>query len=191
MGKNLVKYGLVITVTLVSVLVGTIAILLMNQPITPSSNGIVNNMTSVSDTYFFIYGQHSCPHCRATTNFLSTTYGPNMVYFCDLEVSDRCRRLFLDFTKPGITYYVPTTFVVYNGTVSGMVVGELTNKGIVDSLMVVNTDTRIPVYYVTGSGLNRVGYIVFNGTHRDFIEKYLNPSGTTDVDLNITFVREG
>jgi len=140
------------------------------------------------DYYFYIYGSGSCPHCQALKQFLTETYGSSRVYFCDLDVNATCRALFVDFVKIGLPGAVPTTFIVYKGTVSAVVIGEYKDREFFDKLLVVNKGSEVPVYVPGVSGPILLGYLTIEGRHEDFIAKYLSPSGPcTSVAVNISF----
>jgi len=139
--------------------------------------------------YFYIYGAHWCPHCQAMESFLKSSYGEERVYFCDVD-NATCNSLFTDFVKAGVTRGYPTTFLVYNHSVAAIVIGEFKVKSQLDQLMTTNTRNEIPVYYPDPwrPVLQKVGYVVFNGTHADFIAKYLNPLGPRqNITLTIMF----
>ena len=138
--------------------------------------------------YFYMYGSPYCPHCKALVEFLNKTYGPEHIYFCDVSNNDTCRLLFTEFVEIGMTEGVPTTFVVYDNTVSAVVVGEYRSKEFFDKLLRVNTDNKIPVYGAGAAGVRVYGYLVIEGSHEDFIAKYLcmKPYCKNPINATIT-----
>jgi len=184
-----VPYLLLFALVALAVAVAVLAIYALRA--NPESSTTASTIQEGSvEFYFYIYGAHWCPHCQAMESFLKSSYGEERVYFCDIDKNTTYRTLFSDFVKAGVTQGFPTTFLVYNNSVVAIVVGEFKVKSQLDQLMTTNTRSEIPVYYPDPwrPTLQKVGYVVFNGTHADFIAKYLNPQGShQNITLTIMF----
>ncbi len=153
-----------LNVSLFSIIVFMVMIPVLSIPVEADDNVIY---------YFYIYGSPYCPHCHAMYEYLNKTYGSEHVYFCDVVNNDACAKLFNDFVEIKMTQWVPTIFVVYNDTVSAVIIGEYKDKEFLDKLLYTNTHNTVPVYGPGLSGMRIYGYLVINGSHKDFISKYL------------------
>jgi len=171
---------ILVTVITVITLVITLSIYLSKPP---------ERVCPVGNFYFYLYGHHACPHCLAMKNFIIENYCSNHFYFCDVRRDASCYELFMDFGN--FTQGVPTIFVVYNNTVTAVLIGEYTNKTFLDQLLYYNNRSIIPVFSAGYMGVYLKGVIVLNSTHSDFIEKYLcyQPyCNQSDRELSVSFV---
>ncbi|MET1160518.1 MAG: hypothetical protein ABWW65_06105 [Thermoprotei archaeon] len=140
-----------------------------------------------AEYYFYIYGTHTCPHCRAMESFLTNVYGDEHVFFCEVQGNTACNSKFLELASVGLPAAVPQTFIVYNCTVSALVIGEYRDKTVFDKLLQVNNNTLIPVYVPGYTKLELYGYLKLeNGNHLDFINYYLNTSKYCVIEGIIT-----
>lgn len=122
------------------------------------------------DYYFYIYGQHTCSHCKAMHRFLEENYGREHVVFCDLLVHRMCSERYGELVSMGFPSAVPITFIVYNGTVSAVIVGEVEDRQFINGLLHVNKDNIVPVYAST----RYVGTLMLENGHREFIQRFLS-----------------
>ena len=122
--------------------------------------------------YFYLYGTHNCPHCRAMEDFLTREYGEDHLYFCDVTVDEECSdklASLVQATGEGILNYVPQIYVVYNCTVTALVIGEVRDREFLESFLETNTGSEVPLYL----GRNHVANLVIRD-HKSFIQVYLN-----------------
>ncbi len=87
--------------------------------------------------FFYMYGSSACPHCQRLHDFFEQHYRGHYSY-CDMEYSGECSTVWRQaVTALGLHYDemgVPTVFVVVNGTLSAVVVGEVTSTEFWDTL---------------------------------------------------------
>ncbi len=134
--------------------------------------------------YFYVYGDHECPHCRAMISFLNKTYGSEHVFFCDLRSNKTCvnklEKLY-NLTHQEFLLYIPQTYIVYNCTVSALVIGEAENKAFLESLFKTNTGNKIPVYM----GEEHIANIVVKNP-REFLKEYVNYNNVCFRNISTT-----
>lgn len=153
------------------------ALLLVMQLFTYYS--IVNSIGDMSSEhnntlyYFYIYGLYSCSHCRAMKETLIKNYGEEHVYFCSLDNEGENRTRFIELVNKGFPESVPLTFIVYNYTVSAVIIGEYSNIDFINNLLRTNRENKAPIYTVAATETILYKYLVIEGSHRDFILKYL------------------
>ncbi|RLG89897.1 MAG: hypothetical protein DRO16_03220 [Thermoprotei archaeon] len=173
---RILSYAVILTVILIAV-IGTITYSQINVQKNHSLLLLINNTRSIESDenvifYFYIYGDHECPHCRAMKDFLTKTYGSEHVFFCDLRSNktcvDRLGKLY-SLTHQEFLLYVPQTYIVYNCTVSALVIGEARDKAFLESLFRTNTDNKIPVYM----GEEHIANIVVKD-QKEFLREYVN-----------------
>ena len=123
-------------------------ILLIMLLLTPSFLlSVASPQTKNIGILYYMYGMHTCPHCRDMYHFLSTNF-PNNYYFCDIASSAKCGEYFKKYLKetelPG---YIPQIIVVKNTSyVLAIVIGEIENKTFFDELAKLQPSTRVPIY---------------------------------------------
>lgn len=112
------------------------------------------------DFEFVIYGDPLCPHCEATLETLTSLYGKDRVVFCDVRHSATCRPLFENIVTDAYGGYeaVPVVAVVCNGTLSALVLGEISpralqNLSALNGLLRPNNSTAVTAYVVANGGL--------------------------------------
>ncbi|GEM_PF-2401034 len=170
-----VKYAVILTIILIAI-IGTITYSQINVHKNYSLLSINNTQSTESKEnvifYFYIYGDHECPHCNAMKDFLTKTYGSEHVFFCDLRSNKTCvdklGKLY-SLTHQEFLLYVPQTYIVYNCTVSALVIGEAEDKAFLESLFKTNTGNKIPVYM----GEEHIANIVVKD-QREFLREYVN-----------------
>ncbi|MEM4907068.1 MAG: hypothetical protein QXV34_06715 [Sulfolobales archaeon] len=95
----------------------------------------------------YIYGSDGCPHCTALKNYFNSWYGSSNVYFCSLERNSSCaERLLKFYTDLGLGVSVPLTFVVVDGNVRAVVLGEVSDKSFWDGLLKLPETNDLPFY---------------------------------------------
>ncbi len=129
----------------------------------------VNN---TGNYYFYIYGTSSCPHCMSMKKFLIEHYGSDHVFFCEVYSSE-CGSKFNKLMEKGVPGYVPAVFIVYNYTVSALIIGEYEDVDGINGLLKTNNESRIPIYMTGSNGLKLYGYINLSSSHLVFINEYL------------------
>lgn len=137
-----------------------------------SRDKLSNSLTS-DNYYFYVYGLHTCLHCRAMIKFLNETYGSEHLYFCDLNTNTTCYQKFIKLTNAGLPGYVPTVFIVYNCTVTAVLIGEYEDKSFINQFMKTNMNKTIPIYVV---GQGYMGDLIIKD-HISFINTYLKYDG--------------
>ena len=178
-----VKYAVILTIILIAT-IGTITYSQINSQIYVHKNHsflLINNPQSAESDenvifYFYIYGQHECPYCRAMRDFLTKTYGSEHVFFCDISSNETCRdklyRLYALTHKP-IFFYVPQTYIVYNCTVTVLIIGEVEDKEFLESFFRTNIDNKIPIYERYYTGVKYAGNLVVKD-QKEFLKEYVN-----------------
>lgn len=136
---------------------------------TAQINVLAQNSDQV-DYYFYMYGHHTCPHCRAMHEFLVENYGREHVIFCDISEDKTCSEKFGELVSMGFPAAVPITFVTYNNTISAVILGEAEDKQFIDGLLHVNKDNIVPIYVGTQYG----GMLTLENGHEEFIQKFLS-----------------
>ncbi len=128
--------------------------------------------------YFYLIGSSTCPHCGAMKDFLIKTYGEDHFYFCDAYTNLTCYEKITEIYqlfKDEAFGAVPQVYVVYNCTLSAIIIGEARNKEFLDSLLKPNYSDKVPVYYGTGSWGEHYADISMSPVEQlRFIRKYLN-----------------
>ncbi|NPA47448.1 MAG: hypothetical protein GXO14_02235 [Thermococci archaeon] len=77
-----------------------------------------------SKLHFYMYGEHTCPHCRDMMKWIPQVYGNGSLTFYDLVGSKYNRELFLELYKLiGVTG-VPVIGITYNGTLRAVINSE-------------------------------------------------------------------
>lgn len=132
--------------------------------------------------YFYVYGSHKCPHCKAVIEFLNSTYGKEHLYFCDMDTNITCYQKFLELYSAGVPGYIPAVFIVYNCTVAAVLIGECEDRTFIDRLMQVNKNNSVPIYF---AGQNYYGELVIDN-HMKFINEFLRYNGYCAVNLQQT-----
>ncbi len=169
------KHVIVLTIIVIAI-IGSITYSYTNtnnNSIPISVNRIQNTGTNNNVVfYFYIYGDHECPHCHAMWRFLNKTYGSDHVFFCDLRSNKTCvdklGKLY-SLTHQEFLLYVPQTYIVYNCTVSALIIGEAEDKEFLESLFKTNTGNKIPVYM----GEEHIANIVVKD-QKEFLKEYVN-----------------
>ncbi len=116
----------------------------------------------VPDPYYLIYGSTLCPHCRALKSFMEEEF-PDNFGFCPINTDESCATLyqfvhaFLGLPMNATYGAVPFTLVVREGSLVGIVIGELENKTFWESFKPSN---KVSIYL----GPYLRGYIVTNQT---------------------------
>ncbi len=170
-----VKYAVI----LIILLIATIGTITHSQIIVYKNHSLplINNIQRTNSEenvifYFYIYGEHECPHCRAMRDFLEKTYGSKHVFFCDISSNKTCfdklSKLY-SLTHQEFLLYVPQTYIVYNCTVSALIIGEVKDKTFLESLFKTNTKNEIPVYM----GEEHIANIIVKD-QRKFLREYVN-----------------
>lgn len=137
-----------------------------------TSSGL--NQTEESPVfYFYIYGSYGCPHCRSMKDFLVENYGEQHVYFCSIDSEGENRTRFIELVEKGFINAIPTVFIIYNYTVSAVIIGEYKDRGFLNSFLKTNYDNKVPVYTLTANGVILYRYMVIKTSHQSFILKYL------------------
>jgi len=160
--------------------------------IAPAPAPNTSTTSSAVSPHFYLYGHTWCPFTKGMMAFLKSAYGENALTFYDIDANTTYKQIILSILesvgrlekeKFNIT---PITVVTYNGTVSAVIFGEIRNKPLIDSLLLVNSDNKILVFKsVDGYSYKSEGFLVINnGTHQDLI-KYLNGE---KISVNITFM---
>jgi len=130
---------------------------------------------------FYIYGSTGCPHCRALEDSLTKWFGSNCMYFCAVDQVNECAGRFLNFYQLiGVNPAVPLTFVVVNGTVRAVVVGEVRDKTFWESLLKLPESTNISFYY----GGDLIGYLRVSNLTRfsmDYAPEYFSIMGSCNA----------
>jgi len=110
------------------------------------------------DNYvFLIYGSPMCPHCMSLKKFLEENYGDEHVLFCDISVNSTCRLLFEKIISalklPPQLSAIPFTIVLVGDKATGIVIGEIGDKKLWDTLIQeTGVLSTIPIY--TGAIVN-------------------------------------
>ena len=168
------KYTIILIILIAIIGTTTYSQTIINNNYSLSSINKIHNIESKDSViyYFYIYGDHECPHCRAMRDFLNKTYGSDHVFFCDLRSNKTCvdklGKLY-SLTHQEFMLYVPQTYIVYNCTVSALVIGEAEDKAFLESLFKTNTGNKIPVYM----GEEHIANIVVKD-QREFLREYVN-----------------
>jgi cytochrome c biogenesis protein CcdA len=111
----------------------------------------------------YIYGSEGCPHCRALKDYFTSWYGSSNTYFCSLDSNASCVERFLNFYHSlNMSASIPLTFVVVNGSVRAVVIGEVSSRSFWDSLLSLNESNTIPLYISS----NLLGYLVVDDVGR-------------------------
>jgi len=111
----------------------------------------------------YIYGSEGCPHCRALKDYFTSWYGSSNTYFCSLDSNTSCVERFLNFYHSlNMSASIPLTFVVVNGSVRAVVIGEVGSKSFWDSLLSLNESNIIPLYISS----NLLGYLMVEDVSR-------------------------
>jgi cytochrome c-type biogenesis protein len=111
----------------------------------------------------YIYGSEGCPHCRALKDYFTSWYGPSNTYFCSFDNNVSCVERFLNFYHSlNMSASIPLTFVVVNGSVRAVVIGEVGSRSFWDSLLSLNESNTIPLYISS----NLLGYLVVEDVGR-------------------------
>lgn len=131
---------------------------------------VLAQSSSHADYYFYIYGQHTCPHCKAMHRFLEENYGREHVVFCDLLLHRMCSENYGKLVSMGFPGVVPITFIVYNGTVSAVIVGKVEDRQFINELLHVNKDNTVPVY----ASKRYIGTLMLDNGHKEFIQRFLS-----------------
>jgi len=77
-----------------------------------------------SKLHFYMYGEHTCPHCRDMLRWIPKIYGNKSLTFYDLVGSSYNRELFMELYRLiGVTG-VPVIGVTYNGTLRAVINSE-------------------------------------------------------------------
>ncbi len=109
-----------------------------------------SSTTSSGNYVFYIYGDPSCPHCSALKQFLTKTYGSSHVYFCNVAANSSCTNHFLELSVAIASKgWIPTTLVVVDCKTTGIVIGEVEDKGFWDKLLSSKPSNNITVYMST------------------------------------------
>ncbi|RLG81804.1 MAG: hypothetical protein DRO13_00160 [Thermoprotei archaeon] len=144
---------------------------------------LIVSATDSNTSYFYMFGADACPHCRAMKEFLIESFGEQRFFACEIYKDHTCSEKYSELVRLGVPGYIPAIFVVYNGTVSALVIGEYENASFFEQLMKTNSENRIPIYLVSPSGTTLAGYIELgNKTHREFIEYYLRRGCETEPE---------
>ncbi|WP_440059644.1 hypothetical protein ACSU1N_00345 [Thermogladius sp. 4427co] len=108
--------------------------------------------------HIIIYGDPRCPHCRATYDYLSSLYGSSNVLFCDIVSNNTCRICYESIVRDFFGGYeaVPVTLFYYNGTITGIVMGEISNSTLSSPSLLSN------FMYYNRAGIVK-GYVAVNG----------------------------
>ncbi len=123
--------------------------------------------------FFYMYGSSACPHCARLHGFFEQYYRGHYS-FCDMEYSRGCRDAWLAAASAaglrGDELGIPTVFVVVNGSLAAVVVGEVEDKGFWDRLASSSpvNGSLVPLYY----GPSFVRYLNISDP-RGFVEEYL------------------
>jgi glutaredoxin len=148
--------------------------------------------TADSNTQFHIviYGDPTCPHCRATYNYLSSIYDGNVV-FCDIVSNETCYKCYSNIIMDFYSGFgaVPVTLFVVNGSITGVVLGEISgstisNQSVLQPLLTPSNSTTVFGYEVGGNGLVKVSNVT--GSQESLFEEYdvfyyTNTSSTSNV----------
>jgi cytochrome c biogenesis protein CcdA len=111
----------------------------------------------------YIYGSEGCPHCRALKDYFTSWYGSSNTYFCSLDSNTSCVERFLNFYYSlNMSASIPLTFVVVNGSVRAVVIGEVGSRSFWDSLLSLNESNTIPLYISS----NLLGYLMVEDVGR-------------------------
>ncbi len=77
-----------------------------------------------SKLHFYMYGEHTCPHCRDMLRWIPMIYGRDSLTFYDLIKNVSNRKMFSDLYRLlGVTG-VPIIGVTYNGTLRAVINSE-------------------------------------------------------------------
>ncbi len=77
-----------------------------------------------SKLHFYMYGEHTCPHCRAMLTWIPKIYGNGSITFYDLVGNSYNRNLFMELYRLiGVTG-VPVIGITYNGTMWAIINSE-------------------------------------------------------------------
>ncbi len=95
---------------------------------------------------FYLYGTTWCPHCKKMIEFIKEEYGENSLVFIDIEEAENTANYEKTLAALGLkTPVIPITVIVYNNTVKGILVGEITSREIVREV-IEYTGEGLPVY---------------------------------------------
>jgi len=137
------------------------------------------------DFLLYIYGSEGCPHCKALKNYFTSWYSPSNTYFCSLDSDTSCVERFLTFCYSlNMSASVPLTFVVVNGSVRAVVVGEVSNKSFWDSLLSLKESNTIPLYI----GSNLLGYLMIENISnftKVMVPEYFTITGNVSVSNGV------
>jgi cytochrome c-type biogenesis protein len=142
----------------------------------------LNTTSNTTNYYFYVYGEQTCFACKEMLSFLKSNYGEEHICFCDLTNNVKCYNKFYKLYSKGIPGYVPVTFIVYNCTVTAVIIGAVTDKGFIDSFMYTNHNITVPIYM----GKKIWGYLNI-GDQKTFINYYLKCNNYCPVKtLNVS-----
>ncbi|AFK51687.1 cytochrome c biogenesis protein, transmembrane region [Thermogladius calderae 1633] len=124
-----------------------------------------------------IYGDPRCPHCRNTYAYLSSLFGSD-VTFCDISSNSSCQRCYENIARDFYEGYeaVPITLFVVDNTISGVVMGEISNytvnsPSILDPLLAPNNSTTVKAYVIFNKKLLEVSNVT-GASQQALLEKY-------------------
>jgi hypothetical protein len=92
----------------------------------------------------YVFGSEDCPYSIPEYQWLVETYGKDLVYFCDVNIT-ACGERFSNLTKLGLPPATPMVIVV-NGTVRAIFIGDVKDKSFVNMLLSFPVYNKIPVF---------------------------------------------
>ncbi|MGC9011901.1 hypothetical protein [Thermogladius sp.] len=124
-----------------------------------------------------IYGDPRCPHCRNTYAYLSSLFGSD-VTFCDISSNSSCQKCYENIARDFYGGYeaVPITLFVVDNTISGVVMGEISNytvnsPGLLEPLLAPNNSTTVRAYVIFDYKLVEVSNVT-GASQQALLEKY-------------------
>ncbi len=147
------------------------------------------SLATSNEYVFYIYGDPSCPHCRAMKKFFTDEYGSSHVYFCNAASNTTCQERFIDLSiKIGSRGWVPTILVVEDCKTKAIVIGEVRDKGFWDKLLAAPITNNITVYM----GESPIENITVNNTAftMTYAPVYCRPHGAISTEVNVTWRRK-
>ncbi|MGC9181623.1 hypothetical protein [Thermogladius sp.] len=124
-----------------------------------------------------IYGDPRCTHCRNTYAYLSSLFGSD-VTFCDISSNSSCQRCYENIARDFYGGYmaVPITLFVVDNTISGVVMGEISNytvnsPSLLEPLLAPNNSTTVRAYVIFDYKLVEVSNVTAT-SQQALLEKY-------------------
>ena len=123
----------------------------------------------------YVFGTDKCPHCQSLHSFLESS-GYRYVY-CDLD-GRVCTNLFMEWLKlTGLRPVIPQSLVVVNGSLSAVVLGEVTLREFWNTLIQNSSKKGEVTVYVGSAKAGEISLEDIQGFLATIREKLGGPEG--------------